>query len=283
MKTLQILVAFGCFLLTSHCVAFDIYFYGGNAPSYQYEMLQHALSYDEQKKYRVKIYGGDVSKDRAFTLLEKSDFLQVVFGGASEEREAKYLPVRIPLFKGLNSWRVALVKQGNTDLFTNLPPHKNFKRLLAGQFYAWSDTPILESNGINLYKSNSPHVLADMLAKGRIDYFPRSVLEVWNDLERYKDLPLSVEPHTYIHYPSAYYFYVGRRNAYLANDIKQGLLKAIEDGSFERIFNKHHGDAIKKAQSTQRRTLYIANPFLPSSAPLEQTHFWMNLDQQAER
>ena len=77
--------------------------------------------------------------------------------------------------------------------------------------------------------------------------------------------------------PAAYFFYVNKNNTKLAADISLGLEKALKDGSFERIFNKYFGSAIKEVQQEKRRVFSLTNPFLPSQVPLSRSELWLDL------
>jgi hypothetical protein len=48
----------------------------------------------------------------------------------------------------------------------------------------------------------------------------------------------------------------------------------IEDGSFDEIFRKYHGDSIQAANLKNRRLFTISNPLLPATAPLRRKELW---------
>ncbi|MCF2947923.1 transporter substrate-binding domain-containing protein [Paraglaciecola aquimarina] len=256
----------------------DVIYYGGDNQSYNYQMLQHALSYQKSANYLVKTYSSFTPKLRAYIQLSNQEGIDVVFGGATIERERLNHPIRIPLLKGLNGWRIPLINKNNPSLFANLSSTEEFKQLLAGQFHLWSDVAILQSNNINVHKATHAEGMYQMLHKGRFDYFPRSILEVWFDFERHKDLDIMIDQHTLIHYPSAYYFYVNHQNTALIKDITSGLESAIKDGSFDELFIQHYGEVLQKVNLTPRKTYNLANPNLPPKTPLSRKELWLNLD-----
>jgi len=250
---------------------------GQERDAYYITLLKHVLSYSTDKNYQARAFGSDLPKGRDFILMAKDKGIDVVFGGATKEREAKYLPIRFPLLKGLNGWRIPLVHNKNKDIFLNATSMEAFKRLVPGQFHSWSDSKVLQSNGIYVEKGGSVEGLYGMLEKGRFDYFPRSVLEISWDLEAHKHLDIMMEPHVLIHYPTAYYFYVAKGNLGLANDIKAGLEASLQDGSFNNIFNRYYGESIKKVPTTKRRVYRLDNPLLPGETPLDRKELWGNL------
>jgi ABC-type amino acid transport substrate-binding protein len=181
-------------------------------------------------------------------LIANNAGIDVISAGATIDREALLLPIRFPILKGLNGWRIALVAKNNKDLFLQHANLEQFKTLKAGQLHSWSDTKVIASNGIYIEKGSDYDGLFTMLENNRFDCFPRSILEVRWEYEKHKDGNIMIEPHNLIHYPTAYFFFVNKKKTQLAADISAGLEEALKDGSFERIFNKYFGSAIKEVQ-----------------------------------
>lgn len=269
-------------LVAGSAQANDITFFGGDSNSYNFQMLQHALSYQTGENYHVTAFSSFIPKHRAYQILSKNEGVDVVYGGATAERERLNFAIRIPLLKGLNGWRIPLVRKSNANLIAQQPSIVEFKNLLVGQFHTWSDVAILESNNLRVFKATNPHGLFDMLDKGRFDYFPRSVLEIWPEMENHKHLDIMIEQHTLIHYPTAYYFYLNHHNNELINAIEQGLEAAIKDGSFDALFKQHYGDVINKVGQASRKTFELNNPYLPPETPLDRKELWIDLGIRSE-
>jgi membrane-bound lytic murein transglycosylase MltF len=269
---------FFLFLLTPTLLqAKTLILFGTNSQSYQYEQLLNALSYVPEKQYQLSSYQGELPKDRAFDFMNLNKGVDIITGGATLARENKSTPIRIPILKGLNGWRMPLIHKNRENIFTNIQSLAAFKRLIPGQFHRWSDTKILESNNIQVAKGSDYEGLFYMLEKGRIDYFPRSVLEIDAELKAHQDLNILIDKRVLIHYPTAYYFYVGKDNPLLAHDILLGLERAISDGSFDKIFNKHHGEIVKNIRKTKRKVFSLENPFLSEHTPLLRKNLWIDL------
>jgi hypothetical protein len=186
-------------LISGSAQAMDIKYYGGDSNSYSFEMLRHALSYQSDVKYDISTFSSYIPKQRYYAILSNDEGIDVVYGGATEARERLNQAIRIPLLKGLNGWRVPLVKKSNANLIAEQKSLEEFKQLLAGQFHLWSDVAILESNNVRVHKATNSTGIFQMLDKGRFDYFPRSVLEIWYEIEQYKNLDIMIEQHTLIH------------------------------------------------------------------------------------
>jgi hypothetical protein len=66
---------------------------------------------------------------------------------------------------------------------------------------------------------------------------------------------------------------VNKSNQKLANRIKLGLERMIDDGTFNRIFLKYNGDGIRRANLGNRRIIELKNLFLPKQTPLD-ARYW---------
>jgi hypothetical protein len=157
--------------------------------------------------------------------------LDLLWTMTSAEREAEMLPIKIPIDKGLMGWRIALVKNGQSELFQHVKNAQDLRAYKAGQEHDWPDTAILKSNGLPVVTSTSYEALFNMLDGDRFDYFPRSVLEIRKELDAHPSHAMSVEQTLVLHYPAAMYFFVSPHRPELAEDLRQGLEKMIADGS----------------------------------------------------
>jgi len=248
---------------------------GDGNPYYIEIMLAHALSYSPKKEYKIEYYGEYLPKLRALNQIASKQGIDIIAAGATREREALLRPIRFPLLKGLYGWRIPLVNNKYKDLFKGPLSLQAFKQLKPGQLHSWSDTKVIESNGIEVIKGSSFKGLFQMLANERFDYFPRSVLEVEREYLENKHLPLAIDQHIIIQYPTAYYYYVHKENVALAQDIQFGLEQALKDGSFERIFMEHYSDAVKYIKNSERRIYKLDNPFLSEETPLNRKELWL--------
>lgn len=255
----------------------DVVHAGLDRVEYHTTLLKHVLAYFPEKNYQVKGFGKDIPKQRSFILMSNNAGIDVMIGTATRERESLYLPIRFPILKGLNGWRVALINKDNPELFKDVDSLAALKKFIPGQFHSWTDTDILENNGLNVAKAGNLDGLFMMLDKNRIDYFPRSVLEADWDVRMHAELNLMVDPYLLIKYPNAYYFYVRKDNTELADDIHLGLEKALADGSFDRIFYKSYGEGLKQLTIKNRKVIHLTNAFILEHTPLEREELWEQL------
>ncbi len=224
--------------------------------------------------YRLEASPMQMQQGRALAQLKKNDGLDIVWTMTSQSREQELLPIRIPLLKGMIGTRLLLINQDDQARFDAITTDDQLKAFNAGQGHDWPDTQVLKSNGYTVSGSASYDALFRMLARHRIDYFPRSVEEIWAEAEQHADKGLVVEKSIVIHYPAAIYFFVNKDRHALAQRIEEGLRKALADGSFDALFYERFNDIIERARLQERRWFRLYNPLLSPQTPLDQPALW---------
>ena len=243
---------------------------------YQVEMLRLAIQKSGTSLQLQPVPIG-LNKIRVLAELKEGNSLDVIWAGADKERENSMLPVRICLMKGLMGWRIPLVTKKNADLFINVKNVSDLRKFTAGQGYHWTDTRILQASEIKVERSYEFEFLFRMLGFGRFDYFPRSVMEIWNEFDAHQQMDIAIDPHIVIHYPAAFYFFTKKDNKKLAGIIQRGLELAIKDGSFDQLFYAFHQKEILKANLDKRKVIELNNPFLTPETPLNRKELWFTV------
>jgi hypothetical protein len=207
---------------------------------------------------------------RVYRSMDAGDGIDVFWGPTTREAEQRMLPIRIPIDKGILGWRLFLINARDRQVFENIHTLKQLQSYSAGQQRDWSDTEILQANGMKVVAAAAYEPMFKMLSVDRFQYFPRGVGEIWGEEKSHAELNLEVEQHLALHYPAHTYFFVSRNNPALAQLIEQGLRSAISDGSFDKLFELCNGEAIKRAHLSTRTVFELSNPLIPDEAPLLQ-------------
>lgn len=218
-------------------------------------------------------YLPEMRDNRGAEELKKQTF-DVYWMATDKQREASLQPIRIPIYKGLNGWRISLVNSERKNIFSQVETLDDLKTFTAVQGNDWPDTDVLIANGLTVRRSVSWSGMFEQVSYNRQDYFPRSVIEIVSEKKERPTMSLDIEPNIVLIYPTAFYFFVAKENTQLANILSQGLGIAIKDGSFDAMFMKHHGDSVRQAQLDRRKRFYLVNPELPESTPLDNPSLW---------
>ncbi|GAB3732005.1 transporter substrate-binding domain-containing protein [Luteimonas pelagia] len=214
--------------------------------------------------YRLRSSPAAMSQARALRLLERGEHLDVVWSVTSIAREARLRAIRIPIDRGVMGWRVLMVRKGDQRLAA-VRDRDDLAALLGVQGHDWPDLDILRHNGIPVVASATYDGLFRMLDLGRVDYLPRAIGEPHAELAARPGMALRVQPGVLLTYPSALYFFVAPDDTALAGAIETGLERAIEDGSFQRLFDLTYGAALAELARERPRRIALDNPALPEA------------------
>lgn len=248
---------------------------------YPIKLLTLALQ-QSGKDYQLQSSEKSLLQLRSLKSMELGRNIDVVWTETSAEREKRLRPIRIPIDKGGLGWRIFLIRSTDIDRFAAINSVQELQALRAGQVHDWPDVDVLWVNGLKVVTSSSYIGLFKMLAAGRIDYFPRSVGEVWLEQKFHAEKALAVDQNILLVYPTALYFFVNKDNHELAQDIEQGLETLIASGEFDRLFTLHYGEFLKRANVSERKVFKLVNPVLPDTMPLDRKELWLSLEPSAE-
>lgn len=244
---------------------------------YPIALLKLALSYSKQN-FAVEPSEHFMTQGRAIKQLNLRQGVDVLWTMTSLERESVVQAIRIPIYKGLIGWRLFLTTQEKLALEKTSPLKNRLNVQTFIQGHDWPDTDILEFNGFNVHSGTDYLGLFKILSLGRADLFPRSVIEIWDELKNRPEKNIVLEPSTVISYPTATYFFVAKSNKRLAEIIEKGLQAAIDDGNFNKLFKQYYQTFITRAELDKRTHLRLINPLLPKETPLHNKKLWFSLD-----
>lgn len=247
--------------------------YGQTRPNYFLELLTLALDKAGEEYVLHPVTLSNFRESRSVMSVAKGVY-DIHWMNTNKTRETVLRPVRVPLFKGLIGWRLLMIRSGDEDRFADMRDLEPLRNLKTVQGHDWPDSAILESNGLRVIRTPHWEGMFKMLYAGRVDYFPRSVVEVWKEQSVFSGLDLAVDQHVALAYPSAYYFFVRRNNMRLAEAIERGLLAAIEDGSFDRVLMAHFGESLERARLNERTLIHLENPLMTPETPLDRPELW---------
>jgi len=231
---------------------------------------------DEYGSYELRSSAVAMNEARAIQELKNNRMINLIWTSSSKEKEQELLPIRIPLRKGLLSYRISLINKNRQSDFISIDSISDLKHQRIGQGLDWGDIAIYYANSIPVITASYAS-LFPMLTHNRFDLFPRGVNEVFNEYQKQKvSYPLlGIEQHLLIYYPWPYYFFTSKSNPLLADRIRLGLERAIANGSFDCIFWKYNESAILEANLFKRKLIHLENPLLPVSTPLK-TPLWLD-------
>ncbi len=216
-------------------------------------------------EYTIRPSSEVMERPRAVRELAAGRSVNLLWTSMSARDEANLRPIRIPIHRGLIGYRVLLIRRDRQPEFDKIRSLEQLRAMTAGQGIGWVDVGILRRAGLHVETSTYAS-LFQMTQAGRIDYFPRSVLEAYPELaeRRATEPDVVVERHLLLAYRSDFIFYTNKRDERLASTIESGLRAAVRDGSYMQLFHAHPyiRDALARAQIAGRTIIRIDNPCL---------------------
>lgn len=249
---------------------------------YHWALLKLALEQTSEQygDYQLEPAPLVMSESRQFRALG-GPLLSVMISPADIENEKRFLPVRVPLDKGLIGYRVLLIRKERQAEFSRINNLEQLRKLTVGQGRDWRDVRVWQHNGFDVVQGSNYNGLFQMLLSGRFDFFSRSIVEVQDELaQRRQQMPdLAIEKSILIYYPWPFYFYFARTDAgqKLADRVQVGLMKVFNDPVlFDPLFNRFNGAKLAQLNLQERHVFYLENPFLSAETPLQNPELWLD-------
>jgi len=202
-----------------------------------------------------------MSRDRALVELKLGNLINVMAEAPKPEWDNSLIVIPIPIRKGIQGLRVFITNNKNASLIKNAKSLEEFKGFSTGSGVSWSTRVAMENAGFDVITGSNYDGLFGMLSKDRFSTFGRGINEIYKELATWKDKypNLVVDSNVLLQIPLATYFYVSPKAPEIAQRIKVGLLRLIENGSFEQFFYKRHCKYLLKAQINNCKVFHIPN------------------------
>lgn len=201
---------------------------------------------------------------RVRAMLVANTGIDVIWSSVTDERREAMQVVPFNLLRGLNDYRILLIRKGDQQKFSAIKNLNDLRHLSAGSGQHWNDTQVLRANDIKVVTSIAYAALFKMLAAERFDFIVCGMHEIDFATKNFGNLGLQPEQTLMLHYdkPTHYSFFVNKGNHLLADRILRGLKMADADGSFEQTFNRfaRFQQRLEETKTSNRTRLELKNP-----------------------
>lgn len=237
--------------------------------AYADELLTLALelSRDKYGPFRIVQQREETVIRRQLVELERGDGLSVAVAMPTQEWLDGALPVRVPIMRGLPSFRFFLGRQSDRPLHEAVKTVNDLKALSIGQGPGWSTSRVLEDNGFKVVYGGAHPTLIPMLHSGRFQLLMRSIYEVEPELKAQQAAHpglLVVDGFTlYTYMPM--YFFVAKSQPLLAERLEYGLKKAHAGGQMDRLFNRTFADSLQLLKNKRLKIFRVPNTNIDKS------------------
>lgn len=245
---------------------------------YAFAMATLALSYVDKNIQLQADPSEEKTLPRVMSEIDSGQ-LDIFWTATDKDKEEDFLPVRIPLYKGMFGYRIFIIHKNNQYKFNAINNLSDLKSISLGQGRTWADTSILEANGLNVVKVSKFPSLLYMVDGQRFDAFPRGIHEPWGEIASHSQLQLTVEQRLMLSYKMPFYLFVHKNNRTLAQQLETGLNQAIADGSFDKLFYAEPGvqKVLQFANLKNRTLIELQNPYLTPETPVNRPELWLDI------
>jgi len=246
------------------------------------EILKTALEKTTAKfgPYRLDLSASMSEARQTLELKAASGKLNVMYLGTSPELEHDLIPIRIPVDKNLSGYFVLLIRSHDARRFQHVRTPSDPKESSFGLGDDWLDNLVYQHNGLKVTKGSDYNGLFEMLLNRRFDAFPRSGVEVMQEYQQRKpSMPeLAIEETLLLYYPWPMYFWFSKNpeGVRLSTRAAEGMWSMIEDGTYDKIFDKYFRADIERLNLSKRQLIEMSNPRLTPETPLQDKRLWFN-------
>ncbi|TRY29926.1 amino acid ABC transporter substrate-binding protein [Aliiglaciecola sp. M165] len=237
------------------------------------ELVKLALEITKETygEYEIVENSQRMNISRAFRELEKGENLTLTFAHTREEFEQKALVVRVPLRRGIDAFRLLVVKKGQEKNFSNIKSLEELKPFKVGLSPNWSTYKIMQENGFDIVDSPNYATMLKMLERGRFDFVPRALNEVYDELKRYQAVSdgLVVVPDIALYIPSVSFMFVSPKEPRIFQRLNSGLHAMSINGQLQDLLDKYHRDSVLKAKIQNRHIITLEHSEFPVFIPHE--------------
>jgi len=236
-----------------------------NRYQYTYDLLSLIISATpEFGNIKIEISSKYMTRNRALHELISGDLINVMATVPQPEWDENLIVIPIPILKGIQGIRVFITKKNNEKLLADVNSLGDLSALPTGSGLNWSTRVAMEKAGFKVITGSNYEGLFKMLSSERFLTFGRGINEAYKEVEsRKKTHPnLIVDQHVLLHIPLAIYFYVSPDKPKIAERLKVGLLRLINNGVFDDLFYKNYCQYILKAKINKRKYFTIPNYYV---------------------
>lgn len=222
--------------------------------------LLEAIVAEQNAELSIKPLSVEATQHRVIHLLKKS-VIDIAWFAANKERLEQFHAIEIPISKGLLGYRMLMVHDANGLAYTPITNLEQLRRYTFVQGIGWPDNQILSHHEIDLLTVSDYQRMFKLVDVGRIDMFPRSIVEVWDELDTHHALNLTVNDSIVLHYPLAQYFFFRKENQHQADIVRRGFETLIASGEYDVLFTKHFASILRRSNLAAKQVIELTNPF----------------------
>jgi ABC-type amino acid transport substrate-binding protein len=246
--------------------------------AYQYRLLELALekTIPSFGQYQLTKNNEKYTSLRSHRELERGETVNIIalptptWPPKEADPKAPYT-IKQPLLRGLLGYRGLVIRRTDLQKFKQINSVAELQHLAAGQGRDWEDINIYRYNNYTVVDNADYLNLFAMLAAGRFDYIPLSVIEIDDVMARFSKYAKDfvVVPNLIIYYPFPVIYNISSIHPELVNRLNQGLNIAQSDGSLKQLFESYFADELEKIKVSNLKVFILKSPNVPKNLGID--------------
>ena len=188
-----------------------------------------------------------------------SGSVDLMWGMSSAQRRQELRRINVRLDQGLIGWRVLVVRAGDLARWPADLSAAALRARRAGQGLHWPDVAILRDNGYRVETAADTPTLYEMLQRGHIDHFPRSAMEVTDELATLAPRGVAIAPDLVLRYDAGNYLFLGDHHPEAAQALESALLRLQARGELTKRFTAAFEPQLRELHLASRRVIELRN------------------------
>lgn len=185
--------------------------------------------------------------------------VDLMWGMSSALRQRELRRINVRLDQGLIGWRVLVVRSADLARWPPSLSVADLRARRAGQGLHWPDVAILRDNGFRVETAADTPTLYEMLQRGHIDHFPRSAMEVMDELSTLTPRGVGIVPELALRYDAGNYVFVGSHHPEGAQALEEALLRLEARGEVRKRFATAFDAQLRDLRLASRRVIELRN------------------------
>jgi ABC-type amino acid transport substrate-binding protein len=173
-----------------------------------------------------------------------------------------YIP--FPLELGALSYRICYANKNILGQVQGINSLQQLQQYKVGVGAAWVDAKILQHHGVKIVEGSNITSLFRMTQAGRADLFCPSPSEYFHELRAEQTAELQLDNKLALYYPLPKFLFAHKSSKALLDRIQKGIEIAYKDGSYMQLWDETQGQAIIRADLSNRNLIKLENPFINS-------------------
>ncbi|WP_114787549.1 hypothetical protein [Vibrio tetraodonis] len=226
-----------------------------------YHDLLHTALTDAGYNVTINTPMEHIPQKRAVKMVEAGQ-LSLTWLIGTEQRNQKYIPVRVPLTNGMIGKRILLIPpelQNEFDTINNLKDLQQSK-MVAGLGMNWYDIDVWKMNQLPVHVEDGEWrtLYSKISSDGEVNYFPRGMTEIVDEAEQNNHL--AIEQRLMLVYDKDFYFYLSESAAGYQTVIEKALQQAKASGLMGKLIEKHWQRTYERITPDQRVVINLSLP-----------------------